>query len=197
MTVEWSGFKVRPIIRSIEQFTQCQATTGDGPNYYFSLPRIVPMDLTESKEKKMGLFNFFVVKKELELEIKNLKSIIEIERKKLQAEYDILATQKTAELVANEKLLKIELEGKLNKQATLYNESLNKLALVHATEVAKLETKLAKEYYGQMTVALRDINLEGSAQTKYIQELSMKMFDKALEKPMPAHMIEERIVRTE
>jgi hypothetical protein len=45
-----------------------------------------------------------------------------------------------------------------------------------------------------MTEALREVNLEGNVQAKFTQELSMKMLDKALEKPMPAHFIEERLV---
>jgi hypothetical protein len=142
----------------------------------------------------MGIFNFFVVKKELELEIKRLSSIIDIERKKLKAEYDILAEQKTQELVGHVKLQKMELDDKLNKQATLYNASLNKLSLAHAQEIAAMETKLAKEYYEKMTDALREVNLEGNVQAKFTQELSMKMLEKALEKPMPSHMISERIV---
>lgn len=144
--------------------------------------------------KKMGLFNFFVVKKELELEIRRLQSILEIERKKLQAEYDILAEKKTMELVEHVKLQKMEMEDKLKKQANLYQESMNHLNLVHAQEISKLETRLAKEYYEQMTAALREVNLEGNVQAKFTQELSLKMLDKALEKPMPAHMITERLV---
>lgn len=142
----------------------------------------------------MGIFNYFVVKKELELEIRQLKSIIDIERNKLQAEYDILSTRKTLELTETMKLAKMEMEDKLNKQATLYNESIQKLGLQHAKEQAALEAKLSKEYYYQMTDALRELNTEGNVQTKFMQEISLKMFDKALEKPVPSHFIQERIV---
>lgn len=142
----------------------------------------------------MGLLNYFVVKKELEIEIHRLKSVLDIERKKLQAEYDILSTRKTMELTESLKLGKMEMEDKLNKQATLYNESLQKLGLQHAKDMAGLEAKLSKEYYSQMTQALRDLNCEGNVQTKFMQEISMKMFDKALEKPVPSHFINERII---
>lgn len=147
---------------------------------------IVWTDLTRSK--KMGIFNFFIAKKELELEVRRLTSIIEIERKRLQAEFDILAEKKTQELVSHTKLQQLEM------QANLYNESLQKLQTIHAQDISKPETRLAKEYYDKMTEALREVNLEGNVQAKFTQELSMRMLDKALEKPMPAHFIEERIV---
>lgn len=185
----------------IEQLYERQAAEKkqkEGPTFEISLPRLdMPPPIITVGKHKMSIFNFFVVKKELEYEVKRLKSILDIDRKNLQAEFDILAQRKTAELIEHLKLQKIEMEDKLNKQATLYNDSLNKLASVHAAEKSELEARLAKEYYAQMTAALREVNLEGNAQSKYIQELSMKMFDKALEKPMPAHMIEERIVRRE
>lgn len=144
----------------------------------------------------MGIFKAFVIKKELELETEKLKSILDIERKKLQAEFDILATKKSMELTEHVKLARMEMEDKLNKQSTLYNEALQKMALIHEKEKSALETKLAKEYYEQMTEALREVNLEGNFQAKSLQEISMKMFEKALEKPMPSHFIEERRTST-
>ncbi len=143
----------------------------------------------------MGIFKYFVVKKELEIEIQRLKSIVHIERMKLQAEFDILSTKKTLELTESIKMSKIEMEDKLNKQATLYNESLQKLGLVHAKELANIQSNLAKEYYDKMRDTLETLNLEGNVQTKFMHELSMKMFDKALEKPVPSHFIAERIIR--
>lgn len=142
----------------------------------------------------MGILKYFVVKKELEIEIQRLKSVLDIERKKLEAEFDILATKKTMALTEAMKMAKIEMEDKLNKQATFYNESLQKLQLIHAKEISALESKLVKEYYEKMTEVLRELNLEGNVQTKFVQELSLKMFDKALEKPVPSHFINERII---
>lgn len=143
----------------------------------------------------MSLFKYFTIKKELELEIKHLNSIIEIERRKLQGEYDILATKKTLELNESLKIMQVELQEKLNKQATLYNESLQKMEVIHTKELSKLESRLAREYYEKMTEVVRELNLEGNVQTKFVQELSLKMFDKALEKPMPpSHFIQERIL---
>lgn len=160
--------------------------------YIITMPQIICGDFKGNK--KMGLFNFFVVKKELEIEVKRLTSIIDIERKTLQAEFDILATRKSLELTEHEKRYRMEFEDKLNKQATLYNESLQKLSLKHAQEISALESRLVKEYYEKMTLALREVNLEGNFQAKSLQELSMTMFSKALEKPMPAHLIQESII---
>lgn len=151
--------------------------------------------LNNFKGEKMGMFNWWIQKKELEIEVKRLGSIIEIEKKKLQADYDILATRKSLELTEHEKRYRMEMEDKLNKQATLYNEALSKINVENIKNIAQIETDLAKSYYEKMIEALRDINLEGNVQTKFMQELSLKMFDKALEKPMPSHFIEERIVR--
>lgn len=194
MTVEWSGFRIKPLqLASTEAAIARHELEDKLKSLTITMSRI---DMTKSieKEKRMGMFGFFLAKKELELEIRKLTSILDIEKKKLQAEYDILATQKSYELKEQIKLNSIECENKLNRQATLYNDSLQKLTTQHAETTSKLETKLAKEYYEKMTEALRELNLEGSAQTKYVQELSMKMFDKALEKPI-GHMIEKRIIK--
>ncbi len=183
---------------------QLNKTTKDAFNirsWDIELSRLEPLII---KEHKMGMLNWWTQKKELEIEVKRLTSIIDIERKKLQAEYDILATRKSMELAEHEKLYRMEMknelekqkmqmEDKLSKQATLYNESLQKLAAVHAQQQSAIETKLAKEYYEKMTEALREVNLEGSFQAKSLQELSMTMFAKVLEKPMPSHIIQERI----
>lgn len=98
------------------------------------------------------------------------------------------------ELTEAIKLATMQMEDKLNKQATLYNETLQKIQIKHSQEISTLQSNLAKEYYDKLGETLRDMNLEGNAQTKYVQELSMKMFDKALEKPVPSHFIEERII---
>lgn len=124
-----------------------------------------------------------VKKKELELEVERLKLTLDLEKTKLKSEYDILAIKKTMELTEKMKLAEMEMNDKLNKQATLYNESLQKMNMIHSKDKSELETRLATEYYGKLSEALAKMNLEGSSQSKFVQELSLKMFDKALEKP--------------
>lgn len=130
--------------------------------------------------------------KELELYISNLK-------REQAHELSFVEKQKDMEIKQAKELAKIEYEKKLNDQFLLYKDSLVKLqqenqnlAANNNSNIANLKAQLAKEYYDKMQTAIMELNLEGSAQSKFVQELSLKMFDRALEKPMPSHVISEK-----
>lgn len=129
------------------------------------------------------MFGIWVKKKELELEVKQLSALLDIAKSKQEAELSIAKSR-----------VELEAEKKLQGQYLLYKEGLQKVEADKAKEVSELKSSLAKEYYDKMQDALRELNLEGGAQSKFVQELSLKMFDKALEKPMPSHFISERLV---
>lgn len=138
------------------------------------------------------IFKMLLKKKELELEVKKLTDLLDIERKRLANEFDIMRKTNDFEVSKIRKTQEMDYNDKLQKQSALYEQSLRKLEAVSLKEVSELKSSLAKEYYDKMTEAMTKLNLDGSQQSKFVQELSLKMFDKALEKPMPHHIIEER-----
>lgn len=138
------------------------------------------------------MFNLWVKKKELELEVKRLTDLLSLERTKLAGEFDILKKANDFELVKIRKALEMDYNDKLQKQSALYEKALRSIEAASLKEVSDLKSSLAKEYYDKMGEALTQLNIDGSMQSKFVQELSLKMFEKALEKPMPAHIINER-----
>ncbi len=130
------------------------------------------------------------------LKIKELELELGLIKKDHASDFAHLEQRKSAELKEAMALLKVEFEKKLNDQYLLYKDGLIKLQMDNqkiATEnnvnVANVKAQLAQDYYSKMQDALKELSLEGSAQSKFVEELSLKMFDKALEKPMAAHLI--------
>lgn len=153
---------------------------------------------TEPKQRG-GIFMFFnllVKKKELELEVKKLTDMLDIERKKLASEFEILRREKEFEIVKLQKSLELDYNDKLNKQAVVYEKSIRNLEAVANNEKSELKSSLAKDYYDKLSKAMTQLNIEGSQQSKFVQDLSLKMFEKGLEKPMPAHIIHENHLLT-
>lgn len=141
-------------------------------------------------------FNLLVKKKELELEVKKLTDMLDIERKKLASEFEILRREKEFEIVKLQKSLELDYNDKLNKQAVVYEKSIRNLEAVANNEKSELKSSLAKDYYDKLSKAMTQLNIEGSQQSKFVQDLSLKMFEKGLEKPMPAHIIHENHLLT-
>lgn len=152
------------------------------------------MEETNFKKKDEGekMLGIWKQKKELEYEVLRLQTLLDVQKQKLSHEYEILKRDNTFQFEKNQKLIEMDYNKKLTEQAALYEKSLRQLEANSTKEQADLKAKLAKEYYDKMSDAMTKLNLDGSSQSKFVQELSLKMFDKALEKPMPSHIIEER-----
>jgi len=55
---------------------------------------------------------------------------------------------------------------------------LTTMKVKNAEDISEIKSELAKEYYDKMQDALSKMTLEGSSQSKFVQDLALKMFDK-------------------
>lgn len=123
-------------------------------------------------------------KKSLELDIAALAQQLELTKKKY--DMDLLEAKTLISLESEQRIAKINLESQKRVQ---------QLEMENSVKLSELKSGLAKEYYDKMQIAMKDLTLQGSDQSRFVQELSLKMMDKALEKPMPAHYIKEKRVK--
>ena len=55
---------------------------------------------------------------------------------------------------------------------------MTKLSSVHAKEVAELQASESEKYYNKITEAFQEIQMHGDKNSKFVQELALKVFDK-------------------
>jgi chromosome segregation ATPase len=133
-------------------------------------------------------------KKALELEVDSIAA----ERAKFEQEMKM----KTAELEHTHKLkleemtsltdletkqyqakIKIEGEKRILQMMTDHQIELADLRSAHASEVAKIRSELAEKHHDKLGEVLTETTVHGTQQAKFAQDLSIKMMEKALEKP--------------
>lgn len=153
-----------------------------------------------------NFFNLRRRKLELEFELEKMQEKLDHEKRKWGSEFEALKSKHDLERLEKETLLKLKNEQDMAQvkldaeRATIkleagYDKQLRALETKHSGDLSKLKSDTAKEYYEKMQDALKDMTLNGSEQTKFTQELALKMFDKALEKPVPIapqHQITEK-----
>ncbi len=102
-----------------------------------------------------------------------------------QAERERLEFQKSLEsehklkLQEATTLTKLDSEQKVKQLEITHLRELETLKTKHSSEMSDLKQALAKEYYDRLSVALNDLHTKGNTSTQFIQELALKMFDKA------------------
>lgn len=86
---------------------------------------------------------------------------------------------KTQELKLTEAVTLAKLDSQQQvKQAELDRDrQISELRTKHAEDLAKVKSDTAEEYYKKMTSAFTEIQLNGSKDSKFVQELALKMFD--------------------
>jgi hypothetical protein len=90
----------------------------------------------------------------------------------LRREYDL----KEKETIG---LLKLDSEQRSRQAELDRDRAVQELKVKHAEEISKLRSDLATEFYQKMQAELSKLNSEGNANSRFIQELSLKMLDKA------------------
>lgn len=116
------------------------------------------------REKKV-----WVVEKE-ELLARGLREKTEFEDR-LKKEYDL----KIQEAVT---LNKLESQQQIKQAELDKSREVNAIRTQSCEDVSNVRTQLAEEYYTRLTSAFQEIQLKGDANSKFVQELALKMFDK-------------------
>ena len=75
-------------------------------------------------------------------------------------------------------LLKLESQQKIKQAELDKDRAVNDLKTKHAEELAKVKSDTAEEYYSSMTEAFQDLQMNGDKNSKFVQELALKVFDK-------------------
>lgn len=114
------------------------------------------------------------------------KRVWEIEKKELQdraardkKEFeDRLKADSDLKMQEAITLMKLESQQKVKQTELDKDRSLNQLETVHSTELSKVKSDLAEEYYRKLTSAFQDIQMNGDKNSKFVQELALKVFDR-------------------
>lgn len=90
----------------------------------------------------------------------------------LKREYDL----KEKETIG---LLKLDSEQRSRQAELDRDRAIQELKIQHVEEISKLKSDLAAEFYQKMQTELSKLNSEGNASTRFVQEMSLKLLDKA------------------
>lgn len=91
---------------------------------------------------------------------------------RLKSEYDL----KLQEAVT---LAKLDAEQRVRQVELDKSRATSELESKYAKEKSELEQKLSQDYYSKLTAAMADFNANGNVTTKFMQEIAMKVFEKA------------------
>ena len=79
--------------------------------------------------------------------------------------------------------LEASLEAKFKREVlekeALYEKTVNDLILKHEKDLSNFERKLREEHYKKFQDELAKLHTEGNSQTKFIQDIALKMVEKA------------------
>jgi hypothetical protein len=127
------------------------------------------------------------------LRLQEEKAIFDREKKVWEVERKELIDRSKREIAEFEERLKKDTEIKLQEAVTLTklesqqqikqaeldrDREINTLKVKTVEEISKVRTELAEEYYNKLTAAFQEIQLKGDANSKFVQDLALKMFDK-------------------
>jgi hypothetical protein len=127
------------------------------------------------------------------LKLQEEKAVFEREKKVWEVEKKELADRYAREKVEFEGKVKQEFELKTQeavtltkldsqqkvKQAEIDSErKINALQTKHADDLAKVRAETAEEHYKKLTAAFQEMQLHGDKNTKFVQELALKVFEK-------------------
>jgi hypothetical protein len=107
------------------------------------------------------------------------------------AEIEKLRKESDIKLMELTSLAKLNAEQKVAEATLAKDKAVQVLETKYAKELSALESSLAKDYYDKMQDALADMHKNGTEMSRFAQDMAMKFVDKGLEKPMPAHTINE------
>lgn len=108
-------------------------------------------------------------KKELEERAKREKTEFET---RIKADNELKMQEVTT-------LTKLDSQQKIMQLAVDKDRDFNALKTAHSEELSKVRTDLAEQYYEKLTVAFQDIQMNGDKNSKFVQELALKIFDQA------------------
>jgi len=93
--------------------------------------------------------------------------------------------KRNLEITHNEAVTLVKLDSQQKiKQAELDKErSVNELKAENAKAIAEIQAKESEKYHDKLNNALQEIMLNGDKNTKFVQEMALKLIDKA---PTPA-----------
>ena len=138
------------------------------------------LQMEEATEKLERATRFSEEDAKRNLEQLEAKHAVEVDEIKVYLKMD--SEQKSAqEKIDNARKLDKIMQDHANEinQANLDNTAeLAAMRVKTAEDISTTKTELAKEYYDKMQDALSKMTLDGSAQTNFVKDLALKMFDK-------------------
>lgn len=75
-------------------------------------------------------------------------------------------------------LTKLEAQQKIKQAEIDKSREVNEVRTKAAEELSKTKSELAEDYYNKLTAAFQDIQMNGDKNSKFVQELALKVFDR-------------------
>lgn len=75
-------------------------------------------------------------------------------------------------------LTKLESQQKIKQAEIDKSREVNEVRTTAAEELSKVKSELAEDYYNKLTAAFQDIQMNGDKNSKFVQELALKVFDR-------------------
>ncbi len=103
------------------------------------------------------------------------KAVYEVDKKEME---DRLKREMELSKTEAITLMKLESQQKIKQTEIDTQRTINELKALHTEELAKVRTSSAEEYYKRLTAAFQDLQVNGDKNSRFIQDLALKMFDK-------------------
>jgi len=110
------------------------------------------------------------VKDKEELIARNTRDREEFE-KRLKQEFEINKQEAVT-------LINLDSQQKVKQAELDRDREINKIKTSHAEELSKVKSDTAETYYKKLTEAFQDMQINGDKNTKFVQEMALKIFDK-------------------
>lgn len=117
------------------------------------------------------------------MELHMVRQEMELAKKAQQQDYDLKIDRmkQESELKLNEERVKmnLKLEQEIAQAKLLCDTTVQEEKIKHLKEASAITTKVQEEYYERMKNALEELNSKGNYATKFLQEMSLKLLDRA------------------
>lgn len=114
------------------------------------------------------------------------KKVWEVEKKEMLARFEREreefhdSTKRESDLKIQEAvtLVKLDAQQKIKQSELDKAREVNALKTSSAEELSKAKSESAEQYYNKLTAAFQDIQMNGDKNSKFVQELALKVFER-------------------
>ena len=115
----------------------------------------------------------------MELQLKHSEKELDIKRQEFRLEHEKKIAEVERLALDQASLVERESKAKLKKMELDHQSGINQLKSDYETKMNLERERLNGEFYARLSSGLEKLHSEGNAQTKFVQEIALKMADVA------------------